>query len=346
MNQTSDPSGDPRPDGASAAEAAELASLEAKITALLPRQYHRCLDSVKPTSMGSAGLIWGGDGKVAWGQIWTSFCDLALAGGPPHRGSLLGPPSPEEVRADPGKCQEVAEEVARGVRLTTGLAVVPAAAPGWVSVRCHDEPMAAWLLRAVMAENVFVRREKDVLQLPVGPRFCLDKEVKNVVVATAKTCHYWADHFSAGQREAAAVVMRPTGEGSALVEPTVLYEALAAADEYAAAAERTKQIAERAAGLPLARDQAGWVAVACHDQVMAAWLVRALIAENILARREESVLHLPVALPRLDEGRLGKMAETLARVRRLWDVHLARRPAPEQERDGLTPPDEPNRGTP
>ena len=85
--------------GGSQEDLAELVALEAKINAILPPQYQDRCDEVKPTSMGSAGLKFGPDGKVAWDQIWTHFCDLALAGGPPHRGTLLEPASPAEVRA-------------------------------------------------------------------------------------------------------------------------------------------------------------------------------------------------------------------------------------------------------
>src|SRR5262245_58777245 len=125
----------------------ELAAFEAKVNALLPSMYHQC-DAVSPTSMGSAALKLGPDSRVAWDEIWTGFCDLALAGGSPHRGSLLQAPSPEEVEGEPAGYQLVAEEIARGVRMTTGLPARPAPEPGWVAVGCHGEAMAAWLLRA------------------------------------------------------------------------------------------------------------------------------------------------------------------------------------------------------
>ncbi len=81
----------------------ELAALDAKVNALLPPRYQHCYTSVSPNSMGSAGLRYGPDGKVAWDEIWTTFCDLALAGGPPHRGKLLEPVSQAEVAAEPGR---------------------------------------------------------------------------------------------------------------------------------------------------------------------------------------------------------------------------------------------------
>src|SRR3954468_8293994 len=68
-----------------------LEALESKLRAILPEQYRDSYDQVVPVSMGSAGLKYDADGRVAWDQIWGSFCDLAMAGGPPHRGALLQP---------------------------------------------------------------------------------------------------------------------------------------------------------------------------------------------------------------------------------------------------------------
>src|SRR5215469_17640785 len=119
----------------SKAVAAELAALDAKINAFLPAQYQHCYTSVSPTSMGSAALKYGRDGKVAWDQIWTTFCDLALAGGPPHRGTLLEPGSADEAAAEPERYQQVIAEIGRAIRATTALEVIEGYAPGWLGVQ-------------------------------------------------------------------------------------------------------------------------------------------------------------------------------------------------------------------
>jgi sirohydrochlorin cobaltochelatase len=146
--------------------------------------------------MGSAPLRFDEQGRVAWDRMWTDFCDLALAGGPPHRGTLLEPPAPEQVRADPENYQRVLTEVKRGLDLVTGLPLVESESPGWIGVQCHNDEMALWLLRAIIVENVSVRREGNVLFLPVGPTFQLEKEIKNVITVLAKTHHYWTEHAS------------------------------------------------------------------------------------------------------------------------------------------------------
>ena len=134
--------------------AAELAALDAKINAFLPSRYEHCYTSVPSSSMGSAGLKYGPDGRVAWDEIWTTYCDLALAGGPPHRGELLEPVSLAEVEAEPDRYETVVAEIARAVKSTTGKLVVSGYMPGWVGIQCESMEEAAWLQFAVTAENV------------------------------------------------------------------------------------------------------------------------------------------------------------------------------------------------
>jgi sirohydrochlorin cobaltochelatase len=181
-------------------EEAQLRELDRKLNELLPPQYQGRYKEVRPESMGAAPLKFAADWKVAWDEMWTSFCDLALAGGPPHRGTLLEAVPAADALAEPEKYRAVVAEIERGIRLVTGLPVVPSRAPGWVGVRCDGEAMAVWLTRAIIVENVMVRREGDVIYLPAGPQFTLKREIKNVVTVVAKTCHYWTAHLTARRR--------------------------------------------------------------------------------------------------------------------------------------------------
>ncbi len=159
----------------------------------LPPRY-RNGQVVSAAPMGTAAMRYTDDGQVAWNQLWTDFCDLALAGGPPHRDSLLEPVSPDEVRSALDDYECVVAEIERGLQLVTELATVRSEKLGWVGLRCADEEMALWMLRAIVVENVCVRREGSVLFFPAGPGFRLDKEIKNVVTVVAKTHHYWTEH--------------------------------------------------------------------------------------------------------------------------------------------------------
>ncbi|MEM6280754.1 MAG: cation diffusion facilitator family transporter, partial [Chloroflexota bacterium] len=161
---------------------------------MLPPRYAGSTPSAAP--MGAASIVLDNDGNAAWNEIWTDFCDLALAGGPPHRGSLLEPIKPEEAEADMEAYEKVVAEMERGIQMVTGLEIVKSPAPGWVGMQCDSEDMALWLLRAIVVENVSVRREGAVLYFPAGPKFKLEREIKNVVTVVAKTAHYWQEHIT------------------------------------------------------------------------------------------------------------------------------------------------------
>jgi sirohydrochlorin cobaltochelatase len=107
--------------------------------------------------MGSAALKLDSQGNAAWDEIWTDFCDLALAGGPPHRGTLLEPLNPNGINADPKSYAHVLRELERGIGMVTGRAVVHSASPGWIGMKCDSEDMALWLLRGIIVENILAR---------------------------------------------------------------------------------------------------------------------------------------------------------------------------------------------
>lgn len=179
--------------GAHAHDLGPLAALEARVASLLPPRYRAANVTVSPAPMDGAGLQLDADGAVAWDRMWQGFCELALAGGPPHRGALLEPALREDVLADPVRYAEVVGEIRRGIRLVSGLDAIEGP-PGWVGVVCATEAMAIWLMRAIVVENVLARREGAMLYLPASPRFTLCEEIKNVVTAVAKTYHYWREH--------------------------------------------------------------------------------------------------------------------------------------------------------
>lgn len=164
------------------------------LTDILPPRYQLKIPSAAP--MGAAGLKYADDGSIAWNEIWTDFCDLALAGGPPHRGRLLEPVDPEKIEQDPDGYQNTLDELERGLRMVTGLDVVTGDTPGWIGIVCDNEDMALWLLRAIVVENISVRREAHILYFPAGADFTLEKEIKNVITVVAKTTHYWQEHIA------------------------------------------------------------------------------------------------------------------------------------------------------
>ena len=267
--------------------------LDSRLKTLLPAEYQETYEHIEPKPMRSAGLKYDADGQVAWDQIWGSFCDLAMAGGPPHKGRLLEPGTQADIDAAFDRYDEVAEEICRGIRMVTGLRAYVAPEPGWICVTCHGDAMAGWLVRAIAMENVAVRRRGAILELPVSPHFRLEKEIKNVITVIAKTCHYWLGHIPDDQRRAIADLFNAMAAESPLVEPDLASPNAAKSRDLAA--HMTERI-HRATGLqPSSQRYPGWLGLECPSVRFAVWMMRALVASNVLSRREDTTLFVPIS---------------------------------------------------
>ncbi len=156
----------------------------------------------KKAPMAAAPIKYRPDGLIDWGNMWDSFCVLALEGGPPHRGTLLQSP------ANPDTCNETYQmgvrEIVRGIEEVSGL-TAESASPGWIAVYCASAGMARWLSEAIVQENVQARCQGNTLFVPVGDSFTLKGEIKNVITAVAKTTHYWQEHLAAEVKQTLAL---------------------------------------------------------------------------------------------------------------------------------------------
>ncbi|MGK2966505.1 MAG: hypothetical protein ACSLFM_13010 [Tepidiformaceae bacterium] len=153
-------------------------------------------------TMSSADFVWRTDGRPDWSAMWEGFCELALYGGPPHRGddtALSG--AALLVEAPPAPDFDAIAEIRRGIWETTGL-FAESAEPGWLAVTCSSRRMAAWMAAAIILENVDARCDDERLLVPASPSFRLKNEVKSIVTVVAKTHHYWQAHVA--QQAAAA----------------------------------------------------------------------------------------------------------------------------------------------
>jgi len=266
--------------------------LDSRLKTLLPAEYQETYEQMEPKPMRSAGLKYDADGQVAWDQIWGSFCDLAMAGGPPHKGRLLEPGTQADIDAAFDRYDEVADEICRGIRMVTGLRAYVAPDPGWICVTCHGDAMAGWLVRAIAMENVAVRRRGAILELPVAPHFRLEKEIKNVITVIAKTCHYWLGHIPEEQQRAIGDLFNVMATESPLIEPELSTAGSAKSRDLAV---RLAEQIHGATGLqPSPQRYPGWVGVECPSVQFAVWMMRALVASNVLSRREDTVLFVPV----------------------------------------------------
>jgi hypothetical protein len=269
-------------------------ALESRLKTILPEEYQDCYEDVQPVSMGSAGLKYRSDGKVAWNQIWDTFCDLAMAGGPPHKGALLEPGSAGAIDAQPDCYRSVVEEICRGVAMVTELAAAPSPIPGWVRVECESAGMSEWLVRAIVMENVSAYCEGALLDLPAGPGYRLEKEIKNVITVIAKTCHYWLGHMWHSQQRTIANLFARMAMESPLVQPALSGHGFEAG-RHQILCDKIAETIHHTTGLRTSNHQyAGWLGLQCPDVRAAIWMMRALVASNVLSRREGTVLFVPV----------------------------------------------------
>jgi len=307
---------------ASAEDDTSLALLDERLKAILPEEYQDTYEDVQPISMGSAGLKYGSDGRVAWNDIWATFCDLAMAGGPPHKGMLLEPAHGAEIEARPDRYEDVVAEICRGVTMVTGLAAEPSQTPGWIRVQCHSAGMAGWLLRAVVMENIAARCDGSALFLPAGPAFRLEKEIKNVITVIAKTCHYWSGHMWRAQQREIEDFFANMAATSPLIAPVFASDGVPHHDEVDASDACAARI-ERKTGLRRSTLRyTGWLGLECASVRAAVWMMRGLVASNILSRREGTTLFVPVN-PLTDPG--GEIvARSTIKLHRLQQIAMAR----------------------
>jgi sirohydrochlorin cobaltochelatase len=156
----------------------------------------------KRAPMAPAPMKYRDDGEVDWGNMWDSFCALALDGGPPHRGTMLEAPS--EAPGESEAYQQVVAEICRGIYEVSGLPA-HAAESGWVAVQCQSAAMARWLSDAIIGENVRARYDGSLVYVPADAHFSVKGEIKNVITAVAKTSHYWDEHLANEIKQTVAV---------------------------------------------------------------------------------------------------------------------------------------------
>jgi len=301
------------------ADETALDELDVRLRTLLPAQYQESYQDLRPVAMPSAGLKFGADGKVAWDEIWQSFCDLAMAGGPPHKGALLEPGSADAIADEPVRYQEVVDEICRGITMASKLPATASPMPGWVRVNCLSETMADWLLRAIVMENVSVVRTGPLdIHLPAAPHFRLEQEIKNVVTVIAKTTHYWMGHLARVHKADIGGLLAMMAIDAQLLEPEMSQGPGAETARNAAAAA-----IGRLTGLQVvAHRYRGWLGLEMESVGAAVWMMRALVASNVLARRESTALFVPVNADVDPSGE--QVARRVAHAHRL--ALLVRRP--------------------
>jgi hypothetical protein len=175
--------------------------------------------------------------------------------------------------------------------------------------------MAAWLLRTITMENVAVRADGAILELPAGPNYRLHKEVKNVITVIAKTAHYWVGHMSVMVRQTVVDLIDAMAEESPLVAPAYRSEQRDLAVQ-GGLADRIAEAIARETGLARSPHRhPEWLGLECGTVRAAVWMMRMMAAVNVLSRREGTVLFVP-AVPSVDaDGEI--VSSSVALVHRL-----------------------------
>jgi len=220
---------------------------------------------------------------------------------------------------DPEKSKAIASEIMRGIQLTTGMKASIDDEINSVLLECESETMAAWMHRAIVAENVFADHLGNVVRLPSGPDFRIEKEIKNVIVCVAKTWHYWDGHMSENEKAKAGKVMN---DATLIIPPQVSNNEITT-EAYAKAVIETLETVGAALKFEgKTASEYGWVGFECPDEKSAAWMVRAIIACNILARREITTLLLPVFISPVSDYPLARMFDFLTAIRNVYEHQL------------------------
>jgi sirohydrochlorin cobaltochelatase len=104
-----------------------------------------------------------------------------------------------------------------------------------------------------------------------------------------------------------------------------LPEEIAATPDQFATAEQALRVAlsERTGLTTIESQSPGWIGLQCASDEMAIWLMRAVIVENILARREVDILFVPVRFGESQRHGHDHIEQSVSSALRLWKLHTA-----------------------
>ncbi len=139
-------------------------------------------------------------------------------------------------------------------------------------------------------ENISVGLEEDAILLPAGPAFRVEKEVKNVITVVAKTTHYWSGHLIRLQKLGIANLFSRLDSEAPLLQPD---RSIQVQDRDVR--EKIRYALEATTGLRTTEHSyCGWIGLDCGTVSSAITTMRRIVASNILCRRENTAIFLPL----------------------------------------------------
>ena len=149
------------------------------------------------------------------------------------------------------------------------------------------------------------------------------KEIYNKINALLPPQNHDHDHDPNQPFGELALSGGPPLRGS-LLEPVSPKEALSDLDRYGDVLQELASGITTETGLFVVMSRTpGWIGVQCDSEEMAIWVLRGMIAENVIVRREGSVLYLPASPKYTLESEIKDVVTAYTKVFHYWNEHIA-----------------------
>ena len=268
-----------------------LEALEVRLRVLLPEEYQDSYETCEPKPMGSAGLKYGADGQVAWDEMWGASAIWRWPAGRRTRARCSSRLARGDRRASRSLRRGRRRDLPRhhdGDRSPRA----SVADPGWVRVTCFSDAMAGVAAaRHRDGERVGARAAARPSICRPRPASGSKRRSRTSSPSSPRPATTGSGHMPREQQRAIADLFAAHGGGVATHRSGRRREDGARAS----APEGLSRAIERETGWKAAHHQyRGWLGVECSTVKAAIWMMRMMVASNVLSRREGTVLFLPV----------------------------------------------------
>ena len=201
--------------------------------------------------------------------------------------------------AQPERYRHVVREICRGIRMVSYLPADESPALGWVRVECLSAGMAGWLFRAIVMENVYAWCEGALLNLPAGPGIASKRRSRTSSPLSRRpaTTGWTTCMAPSGARLPPFLPRWP--RISPLISPISRRAYRRGPTSDCLRAHGGHDPPQHRTSL-WRHGYVGWLGLECPSVRAAVWMMRPLVAANVLSRRKEprcSCRSIPVSDP-------------------------------------------------
>ena len=115
-----------------------------------------------------------------------------------------------------------------------------------------------------------------------------------MVTSIAKTCHYWLGHTSVAQHRAIADLFRVMENESPLIQAPFSTGDTRTGEIETLRDRIAEEILAQTNLQARGREYHGWLGIECLSIRSAVWIMRVMVASNVLCRREGNSIYVPV----------------------------------------------------